>query len=423
MKIIYFVSLMSANTSNMNLDISSYTLTELFELLGIDVNDEGNTITQQVFDKSSAMISHLNSKNNKKLADFFTDVRDAILQQTDTATENESILVEEEGSGTGDLIQADPRNQIKRQVLTKMVNIDSRFRQSGVSHNFSYQLPEKINNITSMHISAFEIPISWYQISSHLRNNIFTITLVNILLTQDSSPENISYNIVVPDGTYSLSEIKTMINNLLYNFNDDVLNPLRCVVFDVNLTSKKTSFEINSTDASFNPFNSSGLYYSPDFEFNLDFTSAQPNHEFIQSLGYLLGYRNTFYNVNRENNTEYSLYDFKTREGVIVSNAVYKSSVYNYVFLILDENTGNYVDPMVSEHGSVRQILLRAQTNPEFDRIFGIDGDGGSIVREYLGPKTISTIKVRLADAYGNDVDLNNAEFSFTLCFTQKYTN
>ena len=57
------------------------------------------------------------------------------------------------------------------------------------------------------------------------------------------------------------------------------------------------------------------------------------------------------------------------------------------------------------------------------DRIFGIDGDGGSIVREYLGPKTISTIKVRLADAYGNDVDLNNAEFSFTLCFTQKYTN
>ena len=100
-----------------------------------------------------------------------------------------------------------------------------------------------------------------------------------------------------------------------------------------------------------------------------------------------------------------------------------KVSVYNYVFLILDENTGNYVDPMVSEYGSVRQILLRAQTNPEFDRIFGVEGDGGGIIREYLGPKTISTIKVRLADAYGNDVNLNNAEFSFTLCFTQKYTN
>jgi len=414
---------MAANTSNMNLDISSYTLNELFDLLGVDINDEDDTLTQQVFDKASAMIIHLNSKNNKLLANFYTNVRDTILQKIDPVTENESILVKEEGSDAGDLIQSDPRNQIKRQILKKSVNVDSRFRQSGVSHNFSYQLPEKMNNITSMHISSFEIPISWYQISSHLQNNIFTITLVNVLLTQDSEPENISYNIVVPDGTYSLSDIKTMINNLLYNFNDDILNPLRCIVFDVNLISKKTSFEINSTDASFNPFNTSGLYYSPDFEFNLDFVSAQPNHPFIQSLGYCLGYRNTFYNVNRVNNVGYSLYDFKTREGYLISEAIYKSSAYNYVFLILDENTGNYVDPMVSEHGSVRQILLRAQTNPEFDRIFGVDGDGGNIVREYLGPKTISNIKVRLADAYGNDVNLNNAEFSFTLCFTQKYTN
>jgi hypothetical protein len=414
---------MAANTSNMNLDISSYTLNELFDLLGIDVNFDGDILTQQIFDKASIMITHLNSKNNTKLADFYKQVRDTILQQTDGATENESILVEEEGSGAGDLIQSDPRNQIKRQVLRKMVNIDSRFRQSGVSHNFSYQLPEKINNITSMHISSFEIPISWYQISSHLKNNIFTVTLVNLILTPDSEPENISYNIVVPDVNYTLSEIKTTINNMLYNFNDDVLNPLRCVVFDTNLVSKKTSFEINSTDVSFNPFDPSGLYYSPDFEFNLNFTGAQPNHKFIQSLGYLLGYRNTFYNINRANNTEYSLYDFKTREGVITSEAIYQSSVYDYVFLILDENTGNYVDPMVSEYGSVRQILLRAQTNPEFDRIFGVEGEGGGIVREYLGPKTISTIKVHLADAYGNDVNLNNAEFSFTLCFTQKYTN
>ena len=370
---------MAANTSNMNLDISSYTLNELFDLLGVDVNDDSDTLTQQVFDKASLMITHLNSKNNKILADFYTQVRDTILQQTDGATENESILVEEEGSGAGDLIQSDPRNQIKRQVLRKMVNIDSRFRQSGVSHNFSYQLPEKINNITSMHISSFEIPISWYQISSHLKNNIFTITLVNLILTPDSEPANISYNIVVPDGTYTLSSIKTIINNLFYN--------------------------------------------SPDFEFNLNFTGAQPNHKFIQSLGYLLGYRNPFYNINRANNTEYSLYDFKTREGVVISEANYQSSVYDYIFLILDENTGNYVDPMVSEYGSVRQILLRAQTNPEFDRIFGMEGEGGGIIREYLGPKTISTIKVRLVDAYGNDVNLNNAEFSFTLCFTQKYTN
>ena len=414
---------MASDTSNMNLDISNYTLSELFELLGIDVNDDTNTITQQVLDKSTSIIAHLNSKNNTKLANFYTNVKDAIIQQTDPITENESILIQEEGSSLGDLIQSDTRNQIKRQTLRKMVNIDSRFRESGSSHNFSYQLPDTITNVTSMHISSYEIPVSWYQISSHLKNNIFTITLVNVLLTQDSEPENLSYNIVVPDGTYSISEIKTIINNLLYNFDDDILNPLRCIVFDVNLISKKTSFEINSTDASFNPFNTSGLYYSPDFEFNLDFTTAQPNHSFIESLGYLLGYRNSFYNINRTNNTEYSLYDFKTREGVLVSESTYQSYIYNYIFLIVDENTGNYVDPMVSEYGSVRQILSRINTNSDLDRVFGIEGEGGNIVREYLGPKTISSVHIKLVDAYGNEVNLNNTDFSFTLCFTQQYTN
>ena len=104
---------MAANTSNMNLDISSYTLNELFDLLGIDVNLNGDILTQEIFDKASILISHLNSKNNTKLADFYTQVRDTILQQTDGSTENESILVEEEGSSAGDLIQSDPRNQIK----------------------------------------------------------------------------------------------------------------------------------------------------------------------------------------------------------------------------------------------------------------------------------------------------------------------
>ena len=64
---------MASDTSNMNLDISNYTLSELFELLGIDVNDDSNTITQQILDKSTSIIAHLNSQNNTKLADFYTN--------------------------------------------------------------------------------------------------------------------------------------------------------------------------------------------------------------------------------------------------------------------------------------------------------------------------------------------------------------
>ena len=51
------------------------------------------------------------------------------MQKIDPVTENESILVKEEGSDVGDLIQSDPRNQIKRQILKKSVNVDELFSE------------------------------------------------------------------------------------------------------------------------------------------------------------------------------------------------------------------------------------------------------------------------------------------------------
>ena len=43
------------------------------------------------------------------------------------------------------------------------------------------------------------------------------------------------------------------------------------------------------------------------------------------------------------------------------------------------------------------------------------------LLRNYFGPVNISRIKVRVLDQYGNIVDFNNSDFSFTLKCEQLY--
>ena len=41
--------------------------------------------------------------------------------------------------------------------------------------------------------------------------------------------------------------------------------------------------------------------------------------------------------------------------------------------------------------------------------------------RDYFGPVTVSRMRIRILDQYGDIVDLNNNDFSFTLKFDMMY--
>ena len=60
---------------------------------------------------------------------------------------------------------------------------------------------------------------------------------------------------------------------------------------------------------------------------------------------------------------------------------------------------------------------------PKKDRSYNYES-GGLIYgfkRDYFGPVNISKIKVRLIDHFGEVVDLNNSDYSFTLKVEQLY--
>ena len=115
---------------------------------------------------------------------------------------------------------------VHKPLKTKYINLDTRFSDDYnnllVQTNYHITLPERINEIKSIAVTNIELPMSFYNISSALGNNSFQITnrsinanspYLNTLATENRNANNeIVDTIVIPDGNYSISDLKTTIN-------------------------------------------------------------------------------------------------------------------------------------------------------------------------------------------------------------------
>tara|TARA_B110000879_G_scaffold211892_1_gene306022 strand:+ start:52 stop:1368 length:1317 start_codon:yes stop_codon:yes gene_type:complete len=123
-------------------------------------------------------------------------------------------------------------SNVHKPTKTKYVNIDTKFSDEYNDFsvaNYTITLPERINDIKSLTVTNMELPMSFYNISSALGNNSFQITNLDVLssapyLTSISSGSVNDNNrfvdtIVIPDGDYTIEELKTTINSQIDKLN------------------------------------------------------------------------------------------------------------------------------------------------------------------------------------------------------------
>jgi hypothetical protein len=164
---------------------------------------------------------------------------------------------------------------VQKPTKTKIINMDTRFLDEyQVNTNvYPITLSDKITNVKSMKIVSAEIPISYYNVSASLGNNIFMVTdIVN----------NRSYIIKVPNGFYTsanIGDLKTSVN------------------------AQFSSYSINTSisfDISFNGY--ANFTVSSNKNFQIDFainTNGEfDKYNFKNKLGWLFGFRNTTYKIN-----------------------------------------------------------------------------------------------------------------------------
>lgn len=212
---------------------------------------------------------------------------------------------------------------------------------------------------------------------------------------------SVEYEIVVPEGNYDFNTLAIYLNTT-YFYLAPLGSPyygtnLQYIYFTVNQYSFKSYFYIQDTPTSQAP---------QDMTFSLLFIYPETvNNNAMDTLGWILGFRSYQYlniNINEE----------------LVSEGLFNGGGDEYIYFCLNDNQYNKNNENI---GVLQNSIIQEDILAKIPMINGklslvVDYVGNiSKLRRYNGPVTLNKFQIKLLDQFGNLVDLNNMNFSFTL--------
>jgi hypothetical protein len=279
---------------------------------------------------------------------------------------------------------------VSQPTRKKYINIDTRNLDSSGNSiaNYTITLPERINNVKSIMACNVEVPMTFFNISSNLGNNSFGVV--------DVLAEN-SKSVVVSDGYYTttslISEINTKLNSLSSNFED----------LDFSIVDNYVSATLGGT---------SGATDGIDINFAVNSNNEFDKYNFKSKLGWLLGFRDTSYNILTTKRAE----------------ALPDVNGPRYLYLVIDEfSKGNQnsflaINSKSQIQSNILARIVMDKTVHSFGNILPANNFNGLLLtdrRSYNGRVDLQKLKIQLTDEYGTPVDLNGLGFS--LCLEVEY--
>ena len=238
-------------------------------------------------------------------------------------------------------VKQDSLNPNLKNTISRFVNLDSQFRQytSGIdstSTDYTLDLSDTLKNALSLTLYSYQIPFSWYAIDTAYGNTCFWIV--------DAST-NTAVSVSVPSGNYTQTQFQTQLNTSFlqagFTFpprTSPLLLPANNPVYYNSNNGLITMFLM---DGSYND----PLGLSPSFTINAssvivfyDFTGvlqcdrsckSNYNHFFNNTLGWIMGYKLPYINVNPTGNTASAILDLNGPK---------------YLILVLDDYNQNHVN-------------------------------------------------------------------------------
>lgn len=274
-------------------------------------------------------------------------------------------------------------------IAKHVINIDSRFRESpeySKTSNFYFRLLSPIRNVLRIRITSIEFPNNYYIFSKARKN-------VCITITKHSSPTD-TYDIIIPDGNYSACELRDLLNTLIHA-------RFPWLTLSFNSLNGKFTF----TDVSQNSF-------SVDAICNDELTYVRP---FDYGLGYNMGFSRKIHTaVGPDASGNYSL----------VSDQLASFAGDQYVFLKI--NNFNCVRQTVNIKQTIKdQQVMNGNDFTALAKIVLRDPKDYMTYDDYASqhakevtfpaPYDLSRFKIQVLDPYGNHVDMNSSQFSFSM--------
>lgn len=325
--------------------------------------------------------------------------------------DNKSIFAEPQiNQYSSHMVMTDVNPDIK----TKYINVDTKFRNDynsvTNSANFNIDLNENIGNVLDMQVESIELPVSYYNISSHLENNYFKVTVIEDGVVGDS------YMITISENYYAniddiIIEINERIDAALPG-NNTTLARLTAVK-----NKNKVVFYSNNGDT------------QTDFQFVIDFAVDKngnfDKYNFKSKMGWLLGFVELSYNTN-ESITTYEATGYKSANAENLNMLPITTKV---LYLVIDDFSNgkqSSFNTMMNRSRNNNNIIAKIvidKTQYGYGSLCVANGDNGFLIsdkRKYNGKNDIRKLSIQIVDEYDRIIHLNGLDFTFTLKLTHQ---
>ncbi len=310
----------------------------------------------------------------------------------------------------------------------KILTIDSLFRDTNSSksnkqtNHFQVTYDEPINNVSKLELVEYSGPTSVRIISDKIKNNVFKMKIIRV------NGSTLTQYVKTPD--IFRIERNIMNNNSLDMFVQNINSQLTKLGLEVDAdfghASLKFLHDIDSNISNNALINDRSIYFQYEGQSNIysvevDFTKDENDDDIIfeRSLGYILGFRNK--SIKLDLNGTIDTKRVKSESSIDLNNN------FKYAYLVLDDNTTNSDSTIVTQNmkskgicsGSFKnggniigKIIYRNELNYNFyNRVI-------STPREYFGNVDLVKFSVALVNEYGEYIDTQNMDWSFTLKLT-----
>ena len=322
-------------------------------------------------------------------------------------------------------MNTESNNSDNKRTITRILTVDSKFKDDDkkkTTSHFQVSFPERINKVKKMEITEYSGPSAIRMISTKQQNNFFTLTLKYSDSTSDAN------KVIKSPDTYRIersimtsASVIEFINNInaqlttaggdfqygSFKFNHDIV---AAVSLNEIIMDRTISFVFDKNSAS----NVSEVVL--DFVSPHTVTTSVPL-VFEKSLGYILGFRkNKVFSTSVTDNKYY-----------ILAESIVDLNDFKYAYLIVDDFISNSESNIITSeiksqgncsgsliHGGniLGKIIYRNELNYNmYNRVI-------STPREYYGCVDIQKLKIALVNEYGDYIDTQQLDWSFTLCLT-----
>ena len=328
-------------------------------------------------------------------------------------------------------------NQLDTRIISKCLNIDTRFRtnlHNTNSSDITIQLPSRFNKVVSMELTAIEMPVSFYGISENYGNNYMHISVIFNQKDTINVNKKASMVLIVPDGNYTESDLIDTLNHMLITtqintFDKYLMDGLGNFFHSetmMHLTMEELS-ALSEEEKPINPFmylhfmldineNGSGsrrVSFGPRHDCEIDIAEiildfsvnkqGEPDNTTVYSkLGWNLGFTKAKYISDNFYNAE-TIIEPATKYLYLAVDDFNNNSNSNFISVFNQSIMSTDIFARISIKGTRSNLL----TDTDFEIV--------SDPRLYFGPVDIQRLRIRLLDEQGRVLQMNNSNYSLCL--------